>query len=834
MATLFYLKWRLMRSNWLIGILFFIISIGIFLIYESTNVSSGDGEMVMPLDDVYIHFQYARQLAQGQPYVYNTGDGATSGATSFIYPYILALGYLLGFQGLNLGIWAMLVGCIALYGSMWAIYRLCCVFDAPFWLAMLTSVSFALTGSVSWHAMSGMETLLVICFMLFTLLAFVEKRLNVLIIASVLLALTRPEGSLMAGIVAIVYGIRLWFDESPHLRRKHLFLLAIPILAIGIQPIVNYLMTGSFSASGSQAKSLLGLIPQDWNIILARIVENFGRLWLELLTAYSPSQDIWYFMVLIVPLAIIGLFLLFRQRQHRSLVLLIVLWLSSVSLAVSTLDTAFWHFKRYQMPLIVLFVPLSMIPIIWLLKHFPKTRWLMVAIVGIVTPAFAIMTFFSFLNLYQININHVRQQPLAMARWLADNTPESSIIAVHDVGMMRYIGERNTLDIVGLTTPESAQYWRNGVGAVAEFLLEQQPDYIASYGRGHGYGLYMLADTRLYENPLAEFTVDLDLQTNVALAADTQAIYQPDWEAILADTQGDDILLDVNVANIESESKVNYRWENDAPVDGFATVVYDFDLTGCDISHSQSCNVIEGARQLTGEENFMIPNKNTTSNLILISRVHSVDSVALDIYLDDTLIDTQWIPENPGHWLDIRTFIPKEHLHNKAMVRIVPQLENDELYVPARHQLILDTNDSPKQPDTSIVSYQNEHVILTDFEILHTETELEINLDWVSDGEASGDYRFFVHLYGNINQPPVAQWDNYLGNSTLPLGNWLDGTRQDTIKLNIASVVDGEYQLMIGFYDRATYDRLIPISDDARITIHKDGRLVLQTFQISS
>jgi hypothetical protein len=822
-----------MRRNLLIGFLFSIISIGIFLVYVTINQAHDDGEIVMPLDDVYIHFQYARQLANGQPYVYNTGEGATSGATSFIYPYILAIGYLLGFQGLNLGIWAMFIGGVALLGSMWAIYRLCCAFDAPLWLAILTPVSFAMTGSVSWHAMSGMETMLIVCFMLLTLLAFVQKRLNLLVISSILLALTRPEGSLMAGTVTLIYGMRLWLDTSEALNRKYLIVLILPILAIGVQPVVNYVMTGAFSASGSQAKSLLGLIPQDWRIILSRILENFVRLWLELFTGYSPSQDIWYLMILTIPMGFMGLFLLLRQRQNRFLGLLIILWIVSISLAISTLDTAFWHFKRYQMPLMVLFIPLSIIPLVALLKSDSKTRWLAYGLSAIML-LFAVMTFGTFQNLYKINKNYVRAQPLAMAQWLTNNTPEDAVIAVHDVGMMRYIGERNTLDIVGLTTPESAQYWRNGVGSVAEFLLDHQPDYIASYGRGHGYGLYMLADTRLYANPLVEYRVDLDLRTNVALAADTQAIYHPDWESILTNTDSDDVLLDVNVANIESENRASYHWKNETLVDGFATVVYDFDLIGCDISHSQSCDVIEGARQFTGKEQFTVDlsDHELSDYVILQTKVHPLHSINLEIYVDDNLIDTQWVPQNRGHWLDIQTRIPSDVLYSNAKIQIVPILDEGEVYTPAHHQLIVDRNDSSKQPVTNIASYQDGHATLTDFEILQTKTEIEINLSWYSDGETRGDYRFFVHLYDDINQPPVTQWDNYLGNSTLPLGNWLDGIRQDTINLNIESLVDGKYQLMIGFYNVATYDRLIPISDNESITIYTDGRLVLQNVEI--
>src|SRR5689334_11080937 len=145
----------------------------ILMAYACTSLAMARGVFVMPLDDVYIHFQYAKQMALGQPYIYNPGLPATSGATSFLYPYMLAIGYLLDFQGLNLGLWAMLLGMVALACSTWLVYRLVKIFDAPEWLAILMGVIFALSGPVSWHFMSGMETGWVMLFTLGTLYSLI-------------------------------------------------------------------------------------------------------------------------------------------------------------------------------------------------------------------------------------------------------------------------------------------------------------------------------------------------------------------------------------------------------------------------------------------------------------------------------------------------------------------------------------------------------------------------------------------------------------------------------------------------------------------------------------
>src|SRR5215475_3677802 len=75
-------------------------------LYLSVGLSASGGPTpVMPLDDTYIHFQYARVLAEGHPLQYNPGQPPTSGATSLLYPLVLAVGYVLGFQGERLAWW---------------------------------------------------------------------------------------------------------------------------------------------------------------------------------------------------------------------------------------------------------------------------------------------------------------------------------------------------------------------------------------------------------------------------------------------------------------------------------------------------------------------------------------------------------------------------------------------------------------------------------------------------------------------------------------------------------------------------------------------------------
>jgi len=115
------------------------------------------GRPAVPLDDVFIHFQYARRLAEGATFRY-TGDAVSTGATSLVWPALLALFWKAGVRGLSL-IWvAWVFGTIAHAGV---------AIDTALLARRLTDRTGALAagamclvfGPFVWFAWSGMETM---------------------------------------------------------------------------------------------------------------------------------------------------------------------------------------------------------------------------------------------------------------------------------------------------------------------------------------------------------------------------------------------------------------------------------------------------------------------------------------------------------------------------------------------------------------------------------------------------------------------------------------------------------------------------------------------------
>ncbi len=831
------------RRSLFILLLCAVLALLVFGVYATLSANVGGGQVIMPLDDAYIHFQYAHQIAVGQPYVYNPGLPPTSGATSFLYPYILALGDLLGFRGLNLGLWAMGIGAVALAISAWLVYRivrLC----SPDWLALIFAVGFALDGWIEWHFMSGMETGLAILLLLLTLFAVLDRRFRLSVIAMTLLALIRPEGGLLAAIAAGIvllqnlldvpvkgkWGVpRLW------LWRREWLLLLIPVLAVGVQPLVNLLLTGSAVASGNAAKSLFGIVGADFGTIIGRVLANFGRMWREFLIQYGY----------VFASALIGWSVMIVRKRWRLIGVMIALWLLAGTAAISTLDTAFWHFKRYQMPLIALFFPLAGWG--WTFVYQQGRRWLPRLTRRQVVPALVVVAVIvgasisavltntvQFLSNYALNVGYVVSQPLQMARWLAANTLDDARIAVHDVGMMRYMGGRTTIDIVGLTTPGAAGYWRNGPGSVGEFIERARPDTIASYGEGHGLGLGYLQHTDLYAETLASYTVNLDPVNNVALAAPTQGIYRPDWTTV--DRASDVIMLpritpyldgltlvdQIDVADVEFEAEHDYQWRNDLAAGSFPTEYYEFNYLGC----GEECRVTDGGRRINGAESFTLTT-HPQQDLILVTRLHPAEAGTFDVYANDQLIGTRVIPALPGSWYEVPTLIPAALVGAETRIRIEPHVSGD--YMPYQHWAYQGDYQPAPLTDDPLATFEDGAIQLAqaDATLSADARALTVNLTWQTEGGAQGDCKVFVHVL-DADGASVAQADLRPGNDNLPPGNWIAGAFRDTIEIALPESSRGQFQVIMGLYDPVTFQRL-PVNSSAATA---DNSLLIGTVEV--
>src|SRR6187399_474656 len=121
-------------------------------------VSEGRGPWSAPLDDVFIHFDFARSAARGSPFQWSEGNGYSSGGTSLLYPLLLALGYRAGLRELDLMQWAAIVACVGTFGLLLGARRLMRELPRP--ASYLLPFGLLSVGALNWSLFSGMEVAL--------------------------------------------------------------------------------------------------------------------------------------------------------------------------------------------------------------------------------------------------------------------------------------------------------------------------------------------------------------------------------------------------------------------------------------------------------------------------------------------------------------------------------------------------------------------------------------------------------------------------------------------------------------------------------------------------
>jgi hypothetical protein len=196
--------------------------------------------------------------------------------------------------------------------------------------------------------------------------------------------------------------------------------------------------------------------------------------------------------------------------------------------------------------------------------------------------------------------------------------------------------------------------------------------------------------------------------------------------------------------------------------------------------------------------------------------VHPAQAAAFTVYADETQVAVRWIPSIAGQWLEIATLIPAAFITgDQTDIRIVPE----GVYMPYRHW-VYQGDFERGQPDQNPVAAFG-GVALEKIDVRRDGTRLEIQIDGYSDGSASGDAVLFVHVYDDVNMPPIAQAsDRRLMGNTLPPGNLLPGAFSDTFVVDLTQAG----QIAIGFYDPVTGERVMPAALDDSVSVDANSQ----------
>ncbi|UCG25716.1 MAG: hypothetical protein JSW55_06930 [Chloroflexota bacterium] len=838
---------RLLRQHgWV-----FLLGVLLILLYGLTMLRQTGGRPLAPLDDAYIHFQYARQISEGAPWQYNSGDPYSTGATSLLYPFILAISLFLGIGDEGLVWFALALGAIALVVSAVLVSQITRVLLAigdprqnslRRWAPPITALLFLLTGAVQWGYFNAMETGLFSLLLLSTLYSFLRKRFALASLAGVLMAFTRPEGLFLVGVMWLVVVVAaLVFRDQAWRSALAWCTLA---LALSIIPLLfNYLLTGSLVASGAQAKSWFLNVPFRFLDILQSVGNEFRRILTRLSLGFLAPEP-WPVSPLLLPLAIVGWIILFIRRQATTAGLMAG-WFIAGALATSTLITATWQVGRYQVPFVALLAPAAALGLVSLLERLPERAAVPAAIILLLALlASGAGQTANAQEIYGHSVRSVGDQQANIADWVDDNLPEDSFVGVHDAGVIRYFGRRPTLDLIGLTNQGMALAWRSGIGALFEKMedLAERPDYFATYP--NVLSLVYLQETDLFAEEL--YRAEVEAYSPISAAGSTQAVYRADWrlagsadESYQADikklTAGTTLVDQIDLADLDDEASHDFEWWEGEVLPGFATEVRQLRYR---TDHERE--VIDGGRLLTGGLSFSSPVK-PGQPLLLVGRFHPEQAAAAHVSVDGQPVGAWRYPGLPGEWLESAFYIPASFVSREEVeisLEVANQGRDGSKFAP--YYLWLWQGDvalGEGAPQTSVDALFDPGIELTGYDLPAAPHEagsaVPLTLYWRAGQAIDGDAAVFVHLYDERGEL-VAQDDGRPFMGTRPPYTWLaNEVIVDPRRIELPrELPPGRYQLAIGLVDPASMNRF-PISS-AGERLLPDNRLQLQELLVEA
>jgi len=486
-----------------------------------------------PLDDSWIHLQFARSVAAGDGLSYRAGE-LVAGSTSPLWTAALSLLFLLPLPPVVL---AKLLGVGLFVALALASETFAGELGLGPGLRLLAGLLVVATDWMAWSALSGMEIPL---FSLLTVWGLVlwgrardsggaglPRALFVLAVA----ALARPEGLLL------------------------LLLAVVDELALAAAPDRNVLETARRFAGLGQGLLLVLLVVVPVGLVYAAIQGSPlpGTLAVKTdgLQRFLPSlRHVYGIMgILFRPQPCLFFFsaagvvrLAERWGTSRDRGLLPGLWLIGLPMAYSTLapeagPVLAGNFGRYFFPLLPPMVVLGVLglePVVRRLVGSPasflRRAAAVVVVVAVAAPAVEALAVGA--GRYAKNVADVEQSDVAAALWIRENLPAAAVLAVQDVGAVGYLTPNPLVDLAGIVTPEILPYIKGDkmgshpsrLGGLAEFVRAAGADYLLVFPSSYG-GAQALSSVLPGLVPLRSWRVE----DNITMAGTELVLYRTSW-----------------------------------------------------------------------------------------------------------------------------------------------------------------------------------------------------------------------------------------------------------------------------------------------------------------
>ena len=490
-------------------------AIGLAAIYEVAAWRAA-GTLGFPLDDAWIHAQFARNIATGHGFTY-TGGEWVAGSTSPAWTLLLALGYLVTRSVL---ISAVVLGLLLQTLSGVFAGRLVHILTARRDLAIAGGVMTVIFPAMVWGGVSGMEVGLASVLVLAGFCCHLDPRRTTRreLTAMALFAaasLARPETLVIASFCAL----HLLARTRPLTRALARAAQIAVVLAAVLGPFVvfDYATTGRPLPTTFYAKSGPGLMRAiaERNPVLARRL--FFTTGPDAVRQFGDTLVDQFGVVAVVAAAGGVAAFMPALRRRGALLILAAILVSAYSMGLIAPMRLKPENFRYTAQLVALSAVLAVAGVsVWLPLLRPPA-----AVAAVLAVALTIVGVQAVRGaaVYATSVRNIEQLQVAVGRWMYQWLPPGARVAVNDIGAAAFFSGHDVIDLEGLVSPASLAYPRavRGVGVATA----THPDYVAIFP-------FWYPDLAS-RSDLVQEVHRVSIADNVVSAGDTLVVYKTAW-----------------------------------------------------------------------------------------------------------------------------------------------------------------------------------------------------------------------------------------------------------------------------------------------------------------
>ncbi len=416
-------------------------------------------------DDSYITLTYAKNIANGDGFVFNHPP-ATQGTTTPLFT--IFVGYLAKIlPTVNIPTLAVFFSAFCWIGIVWIMFLFRKAWELSECQAVIIGFVIIASGFVSFL---GMEAYLFAFLLVMSFSLFQNKNYFLAGFAAGFLFLTRGEGVLVLFVLLLFNA--LFFLRHEKFSQSHAiksffyiilgFSIPVSLWFIYAYGTFGHLLPNTLAAKSAQGQSGL------WSSLPHRLTYEWIPVWGKQFQIADVSFLNWWWLLILIGVGSV----IVRHRKW----LMFIIWIVAYIVGYTILQVAaYWW---YQLPILFvlqLFFALGLVQIVeWLTEYIPSQK----ISIGI-SISFVMFTLFLLSKPIQNYANYQGdtrgESYVRLSEWLNENTQPSESVAYIEIGYLGFYTSNRIIDLAGLVEPTITPHISEGDFTWG--FWQYEPDY---------------------------------------------------------------------------------------------------------------------------------------------------------------------------------------------------------------------------------------------------------------------------------------------------------------------------------------------------------------------